>query len=40
VTLAYTRWFYGAHTHAEFPNNFTRGQLDNEMYALTFGMWW
>ena len=40
VTLAYTHWFYGAHTHAEFPNNFTRGQLDNEMYALTFGMWW
>jgi hypothetical protein len=40
VTLAYTRWFYGAHTHAEFPSNFTRGQLDNEMYALTFGMWW
>jgi hypothetical protein len=40
VTLAYTRWFYGAHTHAEFPYDFTRGQLDNEMYALTFGMWW
>jgi hypothetical protein len=39
VTLAYTRWFYGAHTHAEFPDNFTRGQLDNEMFALTFGMW-
>jgi hypothetical protein len=40
VTLAYTRWFYGAHTHAEFPYDFTRGQLDSEMYALTFGMWW
>jgi len=40
VTLAYTRWFYGAHTHAEFPYDFTRGQLDTEMYALTFGMWW
>ncbi len=40
VTLAYARWFYGPHTHAEFPNDFTRGQLDNEMYALTFGMWW
>jgi hypothetical protein len=39
VTLSYTRWFYGAHTHAEFPDDFTRDQLDNEMYALTFGMW-
>jgi hypothetical protein len=39
VTLAYTHWFYGAHTHGEFPDNFSRGQLDNEMYALTFGMW-
>ena len=29
----------GAHTHAEFPDDFTRHQLDNEMYALTFGMW-
>jgi hypothetical protein len=40
VTLSYTRWFYGAHTHAEFPNDFTRGQLDQTMYALTFGLWW
>ncbi|HVZ74997.1 MAG TPA: hypothetical protein VHJ20_21595 [Polyangia bacterium] len=40
VTLAYTRWFYGEHTHAEFPNDFTRGQLDTDMFALTFGLWW
>jgi hypothetical protein len=40
VTLSYTRWFYGAHTHAEFPNDFSRGQLDDAMYALTFGLWW
>jgi hypothetical protein len=39
VTLSYTRWLYGAHTHAEFPDDFTRHQLDNEMYALSFGMW-
>jgi hypothetical protein len=39
VTLSYSRWFYGAHTHAEFPDDYTRGQLDNDMYALTFGMW-
>jgi hypothetical protein len=39
VTLSYTRWFYGEHTHAEFPDTFNRGQLDDEMYALTFGMW-
>jgi hypothetical protein len=40
LTLSYTRWFYGAHTHAEFPNDFTRGQLDTAMFALTFGLWW
>jgi hypothetical protein len=40
ITLAYTRWFYGSHTHAEFPYDFTRGQLDDDMYAFSFGMWW
>jgi hypothetical protein len=40
VTLSYTHWFYGEHTHSEFPNDFTRGQLDSTMYALTFGLWW
>jgi hypothetical protein len=40
VTLSYTRWIYGAHTHAEFPNDFSRGQLDVDMFALTFGLWW
>jgi hypothetical protein len=40
VTLSYTRWWYGADTHGEFPNDFSRGQLDTAMYALTFGLWW
>jgi hypothetical protein len=39
VTLAYSRWFYGAHTHAEFPDDYTRNQLDDQMFSLTFGMW-
>lgn len=39
VTLAYTRWFYGEHTHAEFPQSFSRGQLDSQMFSLTFGLW-
>jgi hypothetical protein len=39
VTLAYTRWFYGAHTHTEFPNAYSRGQLDEQMLSLTFGLW-
>jgi hypothetical protein len=39
VTLAYTQWFYGADTHADFPDLYTRGQLDDRMYSLTFGMW-
>jgi hypothetical protein len=40
VTLSYTRWFYGDRTHSEFPDEWTRRQLDNEMFALSFGMWW
>jgi hypothetical protein len=40
VTLSYTHWWYGPHTHAEFPNDFSRSQLDSTMYALTFGLWW
>jgi hypothetical protein len=39
VTLAYSRWFYGNDTHAEFPDDLTRNQLDDQMFALTFGMW-
>jgi hypothetical protein len=39
VTLAYTKWLYGAHTHAEFPNSYSRGQLDDQMFSLTFGLW-
>jgi hypothetical protein len=39
VTLSYSHWFYGAHTHAEFADDYTRGQLDPDMYSLTFGMW-
>jgi hypothetical protein len=39
VTLGYTRWFYGAHTHAEFPDDFVRSQLDTQMYSLTCAMW-
>jgi hypothetical protein len=39
VTLAYSKWFYGSHTHAEFPDDFTRAQLDDQMWSLTFGMW-
>ncbi len=40
VNLSYTRWFYGPHTHGEWPNDYTSLQLDNQMFALTFGMWW
>jgi hypothetical protein len=40
VNLSYTRWLYGAHTHGEAPNDYTHMQLDNQMFALTFGMWW
>jgi hypothetical protein len=40
VNLSYTRWFYGADTHGVWPNDWTHLQLDNQMFALTFGMWW
>ena len=40
VTLSYTRWFYGENTHAEAPLEFPREELDNQMFALHFGMWW
>jgi hypothetical protein len=40
VTLGYTRWFYGAHTHGEAPNNYTHERLDDQMWSLSFGMWW
>lgn len=40
VTLAYTRWFYGKHTSAEFPYELRRDQLDDQMFSLNFGMWW
>jgi hypothetical protein len=40
VTLSYTRWFYGDRVQGEFPNDYTREELDNQMFALNFGMWW
>jgi hypothetical protein len=40
VTLSYTRWFYGEKTHAEFPFELPREELDDQMFALHFGMWW
>ncbi len=40
VSLSYTRWFYGADTHGEAPIDWTHMELDNQMFALTFGMWW
>jgi hypothetical protein len=40
VTLAYTRWFYGPHTKGEAPNDFTHEELDDQMFSLSFGMWW
>ncbi|HVJ22038.1 MAG TPA: hypothetical protein VM686_41820 [Polyangiaceae bacterium] len=40
VTLSYTRWFYGPHTKGEAPNDFTHEELDDQMFALNFGMWW
>jgi hypothetical protein len=40
VVLSYTRWFYGEKTHGEAPNDYLPSELDNQMLALNFGMWW
>lgn len=40
VVLSYTRWFYGKDTHGEAPNDYMPSELDNQMFALNFGMWW
>jgi hypothetical protein len=40
VTLSYTRWFYGPHTKGEADNDYKHEELDNQMFALNFGMWW
>jgi hypothetical protein len=40
VVLSYTRWLLGEHTHGEAPNDYARDRLDDQMFALNFGMWW
>jgi hypothetical protein len=50
VQLSYTRWLLGDDTHGEAPNDYRQpvnGQptdpiraLDDQMFALNFGMWW
>ncbi len=40
ITVSYTKWFYGENTHAEFPLEMPRAELDDQMFALHFGMWW
>jgi hypothetical protein len=41
VVLSYTRWFLGEHTHGEAPNDYFQPyELDDQMFALNFGMWW
>ena len=40
VVLSYTRWLLGKHTHGEAPNDYMPYELDNQMLALNFGMWW
>ncbi len=40
VTLQYARWFYGAHTAAQGTDPVSHDNLDNQMVAISFGMWW
>ena len=40
VTLKYSKWFYGKHTHSDSWDARPRAQLDDQMIGLAFGMWW
>jgi hypothetical protein len=40
VTLKYSKWFYGKHTHSDSWDARPRAQLDDQMIGLGFGMWW
>jgi hypothetical protein len=40
VTLQYARWFYGAHTSAQGTDPVAHENLDNQMVAVAFSMWW
>lgn len=40
VTLKYSKWFYGKHTHSDAWDARPRAQLDDQMFGLAFGMWW
>ena len=40
VTLKYSKWFYGKHTHSDGWDARPREQLDDQMLGLGFGMWW
>jgi hypothetical protein len=40
VTLKYSKWFYGDHTHGDGWDARPREQLDDQMIGLGFGMWW
>ncbi len=41
VVLSYTKWFLGERTHGEAPNDYFQPyELDDQMFALNFGMWW
>ncbi len=38
ISLHYVKWFYGAHTRGD--NLVPRYQLDDQLVALNFNMWW
>lgn len=40
ITLKYSKWFYGKHTHSDSWDARPRAQLDDQMFGLGFGMWW
>lgn len=40
VTLKYSKWIYGKHTHSDSWDARPRAQLDDQMIGLGFGMWW
>jgi hypothetical protein len=40
ITLRYAKWFYGPNTRSDGVGAREIDQLDDQLVALNFGMWW
>jgi len=40
VSVQYAKWFYGSHTAAQGTDPVAHVNLDDQLLAISFGMWW